>query len=326
MEDLEIQMDEAQPETAVAVETPAPEPDIEIEVVDDVPKEQKPRPPKDPNWKPDLPTDDELKQYSEDVQKRIKRLTFQYHEEKRQREQVARERDELAKFGQVLTQQNAHLRKITVNGQKSTLKALTDKSAVDLAAAQSELRQAYELNDSAKIAEATARISSIAAQRSQLESVPEPNEQYIAPPPPAPPQPVDQVSERTQRWLAENPWFGGANSNPMSNYAMSVHEYLVSRGVQPDSEQYYASIDNAMRQKYPANFAPLETPESKTIAQPSKTAPKKTPSVVSPVNRISVANNGKRTVTLSETQVATAKMLGLTPKQYAEQLIEDQNA
>ena len=59
---------------------------IEVEIVDDTPVEDRNKPKRAENVPPQIPDDDEIKSYSGDVQKRIKQLKYEYHEERRQKE------------------------------------------------------------------------------------------------------------------------------------------------------------------------------------------------------------------------------------------------
>ena len=65
---------------------------VEIEVVDDTPEKDRNRPKRAENTEPNIPDDDEINSYKGDVQKRIKQLKYEYHEEegkkKKPREQV----------------------------------------------------------------------------------------------------------------------------------------------------------------------------------------------------------------------------------------------
>ena len=67
---------------------------LEVEVVDDTPEEDRGKPKRDENVPPQIPDDDEIKSYSGDVQKRIKQLKYEYHEERRAKEAAVRESQE----------------------------------------------------------------------------------------------------------------------------------------------------------------------------------------------------------------------------------------
>ena len=83
------------------------EEDIEVEVIDDTPKPDRGRKPSTPP--PDV-TDDELEEYSEKVQKRIKHFSKGYHDERRAKEQVLRERKELEAYTKNLIEENIVLK------------------------------------------------------------------------------------------------------------------------------------------------------------------------------------------------------------------------
>ena len=111
----------------------------------------------------------------------------------------------------------------------------------------------------------------------------------------------------------------------MTSTAYGVHEELVANGVDPTSEEYYTEVDARMRQIFPGNFGDASDASQGFTPVGAETArgPRRVP-VVAPVGR----NNSviPRKITLTATQVALAKRLGLTTTQYAEQLIKEGRA
>jgi len=89
----------------------------------------------------------------------------------------------------------------------------------------------------------------------------------------------------------------------MTSFALGLHEKLVKNGVDPTSEEYYDRINSRIREKFPENF---EAPA------------KKASSVVAPASR-SVA---PKKITLTQTQVALAKKLGVPLELYARKVAE----
>ncbi len=84
---------------------------FEIEVVDDTPEEDKGKPRRAENAEPQVPSDDEVEKYSEGVQKRIKQLKFEFHEERRRKEEAARLQDEALRYAEQMQEENENLRK-----------------------------------------------------------------------------------------------------------------------------------------------------------------------------------------------------------------------
>jgi hypothetical protein len=89
--------DEKEPEdNDFEVETE--EGDIELEIVDDTPVEDRGRKPLDREVND--PTDEEVAEYSDKVQKRMKELTHARHDERRAKEAATREREEAIRIAQ----------------------------------------------------------------------------------------------------------------------------------------------------------------------------------------------------------------------------------
>ena len=57
-------------------------------------------------------------------------------------------------------------------------------------------------------------------------------------------EPVE-VSERAKQWRKDNPWFG--KNEQLTVLAMQTHNELVAAGIKPESEEYWDSIDTAVR-------------------------------------------------------------------------------
>ena len=88
------------------------ETDIEIEVVDDTPVQDRGRKPLDREVVD--PTDEEIESYSDNVKKRIKDLTHARHDERRAKESLLREKQELERLAQHMMAENNRLKQ-TVN-------------------------------------------------------------------------------------------------------------------------------------------------------------------------------------------------------------------
>ena len=82
------------------IEVETEESDIDLEIVDDTPEEDRGRKPLDRNV--DDPSDDEIAEYSDKVQKRMKELTHARHDERRAKESAMREKEEAIRIAQKL--------------------------------------------------------------------------------------------------------------------------------------------------------------------------------------------------------------------------------
>ena len=132
----------------------------------------------------------------------------------------------------------------------------------------------------------------------------------------APPQrqpAVPELTPRQKEWLSDNDWYG--KDRHMTAFALAVHEELVYNGVDPNSEKYYSEVNRQVRQRFADKFSTDDSDEEFEVA------PKKKASVVAPATRSS--KNPKR-IKLTQTQIDLSKRLGITPEQYAAQLLKEQ--
>lgn len=297
---------------------------FELEIVDDTPEEDRPfkkakaDADDDDTQGEDDDDDDEVGQYSERVQKRIKKLKYEFHEERRAKEEAKRIEQEAINYAQQTQQEIDRLRKQLNDGQGYLYKEAEGRLDAQMAAARRDLKDAYDIGDSDKIVEAQSKLADLAAEKSRLsgyrprpQSSREQNVQHAQPQPQGDPstQHIRQPSDMGKRWAEKNTWF---NRDPkMTAYAFGVHEDLIrNKGVQPDTENYYRQIDKEMRKMFPSEFG-IETSDdgnapASVVAAPSRKAPRK-----------------PRTVRLTATQVALAKRLGISPEQYAAQVMKD---
>ena len=119
---------------------------------------------------------------------------------------------------------------------------------------------------------------------------------------------------QAMEWWKKNPWFEGTEKGDkaLTGYAMGVHTELQAEGVELNSKEYYDRIDAAMMEAFPNKFGVAV--EETTTQQP------RTGAVVAPTSRTS---KKPRKVKLTPSAAALAKRLGLTPEQYAAQLMKE---
>ena len=90
--------------------------EVEIEVVDDTPEKDRGRKPLDKEVED--PTDEEIEGYSDKVQRRIKDLTHARHDERRAKEALMREKQELERFAQHVLEENKKLKTTVHQGSE----------------------------------------------------------------------------------------------------------------------------------------------------------------------------------------------------------------
>jgi hypothetical protein len=301
------------------VQTPKQEElELEIEEEDDTPPEDRNKEPLPEKILKEL-EEDNLEDYSDRVKQRMAQLKKVYHDERRAKEEAAREKEEAIAYAQKVYQQNQKLQTTLSSGEEDYLKTLIGSAEKELALAKRDYREAYDSGDTDKIVEAQALMNSAQYKLSQASNL---KPQYKASQ--TPQNSVQSLQEVTrprapqpdakaQAWQAKNQWFG--KDEEMTSLALGVHERLVRSGIQPTSEEYYLRIDETMQKRFPENFG-------ETSLEPGRPAQRKPSNVVAPASR----STAPRKVRLSKTQVAFAKKLKLTPEQYAREMIKLENA
>ena len=282
-------------------------PEIEIEVIDDTPIEDRGRWPL--NKEVEDPTDDEIETYSDKVKHRIKELTHARHDERRSKETVMREKQELERLAQHLIEENKSLKKSVNVGQEAFVHSSKEKAEADIAMARRQYKEAQEAFDTDAIIAAQ---EALTEAKWNLEKVKnyrvtplqeERNEVQIQP---RQAQTV-QPDEKSLRWQAKNQWFGSNGFEEVTSFSLGLHQKLVNSGVDPRSDEYYEQIDARVRSTFPEIFKGGEQKRSEA-RRPSN--------VVAPASRSTTAGKVK----LTTTQLGLAKKFGLTPQQYAMQV------
>ena len=279
---------------------PVEEEKVEVEQVEEKPVETKTEETKDEKA-------DELKTYSEGVQKRIAKLTRKMREAERQKE-------EALAFAQSVKQERDSLQSRFVKADKSYVSEFETRVKSNMEAARSALRTAIEAGDvdaQVKAQEQMATLNAdavrLASLKSQQEIEPKVEKQVNVSPSQAE-QPV-RTDPKAEAWAARNSWFG--NDTAMTYTAFDMHKTLVEKeGYDPQSDEYYEEIDKRLRVEFPNKFdkvADITTEKAK----PAQT--------VASARR--PPNTGRRkTVKLTPSQVAIAKRLGVPLEEYAKQL------
>jgi hypothetical protein len=311
-------MPDVEENKTVDIDTSGPEVDVELEndsnetETPEVEAQQETEVVEQPEEKVEAkkePSEDELKQYSETVQKRIAKLTKKWREAERQKDEALtyaqRVMEDKKKSEAKLSKLEPSFLKTTEEGIKSGLESAKAKLAAareagDINAeveAQSLISEyAYK---QAKFVEAKAEQEEINKSRETEVRKPEVNldRRQVAQGNPDP---------KAEDWANKNSWFG--RDTAMTYTAFDLHKKLTEEeGYDPQSDEYYQEIDKRIRLEFPQKFATNEIKETAKPVQTVASAKRSTKS-------------GRKTVRLTPSQVAIAKKLGVPLEEYAKQL------
>tara|TARA_R100001440_G_scaffold45289_1_gene65020 strand:- start:440 stop:1453 length:1014 start_codon:yes stop_codon:yes gene_type:complete len=301
---------------------------VEVEIIDDTPEQDRNRPKRAENTEPNIPDDDEIASYKGDVQKRIKQLKYEYHEERRQKEEAKRTSDEAIAHAQRLVEENKKLQKTIDDGEGVLIEQAKGRVDAQLSKAKQEYKEAYESGDPDKLVEAQEKLSNIQNEKYRVDNYKPPvRTQPISDIPPEQKSATPKVKEPTgkdKEWLDKNrEWFNVDGYEEMTGFAHGLHAKLVKAGVNPllEPDEYYQRVDTSMRKAFPEHFKVDDNEDKQSVETEEVEAPQRTAgNVVAPVNR---SAKKPRKVQLTSTQISLANRLGLTPEQYAQQLLKE---
>jgi hypothetical protein len=287
---------------------------LEIEVVDDTPEPDRGREPLPKEIVKEL-EDDDLEEYSDKVKKRLSQMKKVWHDERREKEAARREAEEAFRLAQAREHEIRALRDRVGQREKTYNEDMARAIGTEVLNAKSKLKQAYESGDPTEIADAQEaltdakiRLKELEYRKPALQSVEtsvESNQQFSS-------QPQQIVDPKAEAWRRNNTWFGV--DDEMTSLALGLHQKLVRSGVDPRSDEYYRQLDVTLRKRFPEYYSEDTDPPAET--KPEKA--RKPATVVAPATRSTAPTK----VRLTQTQLGLAKKLGLTPEQYAKELIK----
>jgi hypothetical protein len=290
---------------------------VEIDIVDDTPAQDRDRKPLPKEMVEELEKDD-LTDYSERVKERMAQLRKVYHDERREKEAAAREREEAIRYAQAIQEENKRLKSNLTSGEQTYIQAVASAAEKEMTLAKRDYREAYDAGNTDAIIDAQQRMNDAQYKLTQVQNYrpqyekalqEEQNNVYIQPERSQVPKP----DRKALSWQDKNSWFG--QDEEMTSLALGLHEKLVRAGTDPTSDEYYTTIDKTMRKRFPEYFGDdsldVETPAQRT--KPS--------TVVASATR----STAPKKVHLTKTQLALAKKFGLSPEQYARETLKLEN-
>ena len=293
--------DKGEPEK---VETPAEE-KIEVEQV-----------PEDKSFENERETklekkedSDELKEYSDGVQKRIAKLTRKMREAERQRE-------EAVQYAQSIKNKNDEMEGRLSKMDSSYVSEFETRVKTGLAAAKLALKNAIESQDVEAQIAAQQQLASLTMDEARVNSIkvanenkPKASERQVNINPQQQRMPQQQSDPKAEDWASKNSWFG--NDSAMTYTAFDIHKKLVeTEGFDPQSNEYYAEVDKRIRLEFPHKFDKVDDTSTERVKPTQNVASAKR----------SASTGRKKTVRLTPSQVAIAKRLGVPLEAYAKQL------
>jgi hypothetical protein len=289
------------------------ETDIEIEIEDDTPEEDRGRKPL--AREVEDPSDDEVEQYSDKVQKRIKELAHARHDERRAKEAAVREREEAVRAAQHLADENKKLRGYVTYGEESFATVLKSKAEADLAMARKQYKEAAESYDTDAMLEAQEALADAKMRLDKAQNFkPTPLQEAETPVySQSEPESVVRPDEKTLRWQAKNQWFGQNGYEELTAMALALHQRLTTENGQEyaRTDEYFERIDARLHSKFPEVFGSSKSERETSSKRPAAT-------VVAPAAR----STSTKKLKLTKSQESIASKLGLTNQQYAKEVLK----
>lgn len=247
---------------------------------------------------------DELEDYSKNVQKRISNLT----KKMREQERAAQSAYEYAKN---LQAENEALKKNTSQYAENYQSEAESRLKAQRAQANAVLKSAYQDQDWDKVTKAQDILDKITVEESKIAngrlSI-EPTTEYQevqAPQGLQQPTPTPQPDPAAEDWASQNEWFG--EDEAMTLVAFNIHRRLVEEeGFDTNDPTYYTEIDKRIRAEFPHKFSGGGEAEPKGKIQQT----------VAPAGR-SESSGRKRQVRLTKAEVEMARRLNVPLQEYA---------
>jgi len=289
--------------------------EVKIEVKDDTPVEDRYVEPLSDEVKNELEKVDESKDYSHNVKTKFKQYKKAWHDERRAKEAAYREQQEALQIAQNILEENKKLKSLLHTGEKELISTYQTSAEMEMEQAKRNFKEAYDSGDADKLLEAQQEMMKAQLKLDKTKNfkptvqIDENNVQTTQK------QPAQQqMDPKVAAWVSKNEWFVDPNKRSMRRYAEGVHEELAERYGKAfiGTNEYFESIDKEVRKRFPEEFASVQNDEDEP---PQRTKPS---TVVAPAKR----STAPKKIVLSKTQVGLAKKFGLTPEQYARELMK----
>lgn len=247
-------------------------------------------------------SEEEIKKYGFNVKRRIGK-------EVAKRREAERQRDEVSSYVKIIMEERDRLKGRLEKLDTNYVSEVESRIQSGLQASQAKLAKAREDGDLKAEVEAQKEISRLGYEEARLAdlkaSQPEKQETENIQQQPVPQQrpPID---EKTQDWIDNNKsWFGKVKG--MTATAYDIHDDLMGEGYDGSSDEYFNELDRRLRVEFPSKFDKVENTTTEKARPAQTVASAKRPA----------ATGRNKTVSLTPTEVAIAKRIGVSLEDYA---------
>lgn len=303
------------PEQDIDVSVEEDNEELKVEIKDDTPPEDQHVSPLSEDVKEELEKVDESKDYSHNVKVKFKQYKKAWHDERRAKEAAYREQQEALQIAQNILEENKRLKTMLQSGEKELISTYQTSAEMEMEQAKRNFKDAYDSGEADRLLEAQqemmkAQLKLDKAKNFKPTVQADENQVQTAQKPPA----QQQMDPKVSAWVSKNEWFVDPNKRGMRRFAEGVHEELAERYGRAfiGTDEYFNSIDKEVRKRFPEEFASQSNDEDEP---PQRTKPS---TVVAPAKR----STAPKKIVLTKTQVGLAKKFGLTPEQYARELMK----
>jgi len=252
-------------------------------------------------------SDEELENYSGNVQKRINQLTAK-------RKQAMEEAEAAYQYAQQIQQQNEQMKARLQQLDQGYTNEYGARVESQMDQAKKLIREARDVGDIDKETEAMSLLQRLAIEQERVRVQKQRSEQQVDVPQEAPTQQPQQrqaipreedLDPKLRSWISKNEsWFN--KDAVMTGGVKAIHEQLVGvEDYDPTSDEYYAEIDKRMRKEFPHKFQ-SQRQNAQAVAPASSGR--------------SVKSGRKKTVELTPGQVAFAKKMNIPLERYAKEV------
>ena len=255
-----------------------------------------------PTEEKEASNDDELSEYSKNVQDRIRKITQKYRKEESERKAAI-------EYAEAVQKQNKELKERLDSLDQSYVGEFGTRIDSQIQAAKAAYQKAYDEGNADEMFEAQKNLSKLALDQAQLEQSRKQMEKRAKQAEEAPQQPAQAPQQqaepdpKAEAWAEKNDWFG--TDQPMTYAAFGVHRQLIEdEGFDPRSDEYYKELDRRIRTEFPHKFSDTQKSSSPRVASADSSASR-------------APSKGKRKVKLTPSQIAIAKRLNVPLEEYA---------